>query len=114
MTTKYLFLYWGSARMERWEPSPEEMQQVFAQWTEWKSKFKANVKDTGDGLKPGGKLVKDNGQVMDGPLPEMKEVVTGYSIVEAESFEEAAKVARACPIFLMPGATVEIRQMMGY
>jgi len=113
--TKYLFLYWGSPAVQAgWQPSPEEMQQVFAQWQTWKDKFKKQVADVGDGLKPGGKVLKDGGQLTDGPLPEAKEIVTGYSIIQAESIDEAVNVARECPIFAMPGARTEIRELMGY
>ena len=113
--TKYMLLYWGSPTAQtEWKPSPEEMQQVFAQWQAWKDKFKAQVVDIGDGLQPRGKLLKQDGQLMDGPLPEAKEIVTGYSIIQAKSMEEAVKVAGECPIFAMPGATTEIRELMGY
>lgn len=112
--TKYMFIYWAPpSTSEAWQPSPDEMQQVFAQWQAWKEKFKKQVADLGDGLKPGGRVLK-NGQLTDGPLPEAKEIVTGYSIIHADSMEEAAKVARECPIFQMPNATTEIRELMGY
>ena len=113
--TKYLFLYWGPAEVSAdYQPSPEEFQQVFAQWQAWKEKFKEQVADMGDGLKPAGKVVSKDGAVTDGPLPEAKEIVTGYSIIHAASMDEAVKVARECPIFLMPGSTTEIRELMGY
>lgn len=111
--TKYLFLYWAAPLKEPWQPSPEEMQQVFGRWNAWKEKFKGQVLDKGDGLKPGGTRWK-SGEVTDGPLPEAKEIVNGFSIVQAASIEEALKVARECPISLMPGASIEIREMMGY
>ena len=113
--TKYLFLYWGpSAASKTYEPSPEEFQEMFAQWNAWKQKFKDQVTDLGDGLKPSGKFVRKEGVVTDGPLPELKEIVTGYSIIQAKSMDEAVKVARECPIYMMPGATTEIRELMGY
>ena len=111
--TKYMLLYSAPPSTEPWQPSPEEMQQVFARWNAWKEKFKGQVIDKGDGLKPGGTRVKD-GQVIDGPLPEAKEIVNGFSIVQADSLLEAVKVARECPISLMPGAVIDIREMRGY
>jgi hypothetical protein len=45
---------------------------------------------------------------------ESKEVMGGYSIVQAASFDEAAVVASACPITYLPGASIEIREMAGY
>lgn len=110
--TKYLFLYRNPPGPDR-QPSPEEMQQMFAQWNAWKAKWKANVVDVGDGLKGGGKLLKE-GKVTDGPLTEAKEIIGGFSIVQAETIQQALDVARECPIVFMPGATIEIREMMGF
>ena len=113
--TKYLLLYWAPPEVNaQYEPSPDEMQEMFAQWQAWKQKFKDQVADMGDGLQPKGKLVKKGGGVSDGPSPEAKEIVTGYSIIQAKSMDEAIKVAKECPIFSMPNATTEIRELMGY
>jgi hypothetical protein len=110
--TKYLLLYRNPPGPDR-QPSPEEMQQMFAQWNAWKATWKANVVDVGDGLKHGGKLLKE-GKVTDGPLTEAKEIIGGFSIVQAETIQQALDVARECPIVFMPGATIEIREMMGF
>ena len=44
----------------------------------------------------------------DGPFVEVKELVGGYMIVEAENLEEATEVARACPGLVRPGSGVEV------
>ena len=111
--TKYLFLYWTPPTSTAPEPSPEEMQQMMAQWGSWKEKFKDQVLDMGDGLNRTGRVLKA-GQVTDGPFAEAKEIVGGYSIVQATSYEAALEVARECPISFMPGASIEIRALMGY
>lgn len=110
--TKYLFLYRNPPAPDR-QPSPEEMQQMMAQWENWKTKFNAHVLDMGDGLAHGGRTLDANG-VTDGPFAESKEIVGGYSIVKAESYDDALRVARACPITFMPGYSIEIRELMGY
>lgn len=109
---KYLFLYRNPPSADQ-QPSPEEMQQMQAQWEQWKDKFKDNVVDTGDGLMHGGKWLDGNG-VTDGPYTEAKEIIGGFSIVQAESYEHALEVARACPITFMPDFSIEVRQMMGF
>lgn len=38
----------------------------------------------------------------------------GYSIIQAASYDEAAGVAKECPISYVPGASIEIREMAGY
>jgi len=95
------------------QPSPEEIQAMFAQWDAWKNKFKNNVVDVGDGLKPGGRVFKA-GKVTDGPFVEAKEIMGGYSIVHAASYDEALKVAAECPINYMPGMSIEIRELAGF
>jgi hypothetical protein len=110
---KFLFIYRSPESRERPQPSPQEMEQVFAAWSAWKEKFKTNILDIGDGLKPEGRLLTASG-VTDGPFVEAKEIVGGFSIVSAESYDHAVKIAKDCPIMLMPGSRVEIREMMGY
>ena len=111
--TKYLFIYRNPLALDTRQPSPEEMKAMFAQWDSWKSKFKTNIVDIGDGLKPTGKVLKA-GAVTDGPHVESKEIVGGYSIVQAESYDKALAVARECPVTYMPGAYVEVREMAAF
>jgi hypothetical protein len=66
--------------------------------------------DVGDSLKPGGRILSASGTT-DGPFVEMKEIVGGYMIVAADSYERAREVARECPGILRPGSSVEIREM---
>src|SRR5262245_26397277 len=91
-------------------PSPAQMQEMYAAFNTWKEKFKAEIADMGARLKPGGKIVTAAG-VSDGPFVEAKEIVGGYMIVEADSYERAIEVARGCPGLMSPGNTVEVREM---
>jgi hypothetical protein len=108
---KYLFIYRNPP--EQLQLSSEQLQQMYAAWNAWKGKFKADILDVGDGLKPSGKVLTASG-VTDGPFVEGKEVVGGFSIVSAESYECALTVARECPVMRAPGARVEIREMMAF
>ena len=111
---KYLFLYRGPHLTESPPPhSSDEMKAMFAAWDAWKNKFKTNILDMGDGLKPTGKVLK-GGNVTDGPHVESKEVIGGYSLVQAETYEQALAVAAACPINHMPGAYIEVREMANF
>lgn len=93
-------------------PSPEQMQQMFAAYKAWMEKFRDDIVDMGDKLEPGGRLVTASG-VADGPFVEAKELVGGYMIVSAETYDGAVEVVRACPAVHAPGATLEIRQLAG-
>lgn len=110
--TKFLLVYRNPVQTERTPPSAAEMQAMLAQWHQWKSAFPAIV-DMGDALLPTGHAIK-GGVVTDGPTIESKEIVSGYSIVEAANYDAALVVAKACPILFMPGASIEVRQLAGY
>jgi hypothetical protein len=89
------------------------MQDMFAAWNAWKEKFKANILDMGSKLAPTGRVASGTG-VTDGPFVEAKEIVGGYMILTAESYDEALEVVREGPGMLAPGAQIEIRELVGY
>ena len=112
-TTKFLYLYRTPAAAPAKPPSPEEMQAMFAAWTAWKNKFNQEIIDMGDGLKRNGAVFKA-GVVTDGPYIEAKEIMGGYSIVQAASLARAVEIAKECPMSGYPGASIEIRELAGY
>ncbi len=111
-TQKYLFLHRSqpgpSAPSPDQKPSPEQMQAMMTKWNAWKEKFKDNIVDWGDKLKPGGKIVSGS-NVTDGPFVEAKEIIGGFMIVTATSLEEAVVIAQEMPAG--PGARIEVREM---
>jgi hypothetical protein len=110
MSKKYLFLQ--RSQPGNWQqPSPAQMQDMYAAFNAWKEKFKDNILDMGGKLMPGGKVVTTSGAT-DGPFVEAKEIVGGYMFVSAESVEKALEVARAMPM-LMTGSSIEIREVSG-
>lgn len=90
-------------------PSPAQMQEMYAKFLAWKDKFQDNIVDMGGKLGDG-KVVTSE-KVTDGPFVEAKEIIGGYMIVSAGSVEEAILVARECPGVVMPGSSVEIREI---
>jgi hypothetical protein len=109
---KYLVLFRSQLTGDQPRPSPEQMQQMFGAYKAWMEKFKDDILDMGDKLKSDGRLVSASG-VADGPFVEAKEVVGGYMIVSAESYDRAVEVVRACPAVDAPGALLEIRELSG-
>lgn len=59
----------------------------------------------------GRKVEMDNGKITDGPYTETKESIGGFYLVEAESYEEAVKMAEECPTLLYQGGYVEVREV---
>jgi hypothetical protein len=86
------------------------MQEMYAAFNAWKEKFKDRILDMGGPLKPGGTVVTASGAT-DGPFVEAKEIVGGYMLVSAESLEQALEVARESPPIIMPGSSVEVREI---
>ena len=76
----------------------------------------------GDGrLKAGGRLHpaedarrvrtrNDRTRVLDGPFVETKEVIAGWMVIEAESMDEALKLAAECPNAAL--GKVEVREVV--
>jgi hypothetical protein len=84
-------------------PSPAEMQAAWGQWKSWMSKYAQEILEQSparSGPKPGGAVaVCRAGAVTDGPYVEGKEIVGGWSFIQAESFEKAQQIAREVPSF---------------
>jgi hypothetical protein len=92
--------------------SPEQMQATTKRYMDWIGGIAAQNKlvDRGNSLVPSGKVVKAGNVVTDGPFTEIKECIMGYSIVKADSIEEATELAKDCPILTF-GGNVEIREI---
>jgi len=76
---KFLFIQRSKPRTTQekpQQPSPAQMQEMYASFNAWKEKFKDNIVDMGGKLKAGGKVVSQSGTT-DGPFVESKEVVGG-------------------------------------
>jgi hypothetical protein len=109
---KFMLIYRGGDDAEA-NMTPQEMQAVLQKWNDWiGGGFAAGwMVDPGNPLGPGGKMVSPKGVVTDGPYPEGKEIVGGYSIVQCETIEQAAEHAKGCPIKLYNGL-VEVRPVI--
>jgi hypothetical protein len=110
----FLFVYRGSNDAQQ-RMSQEEMQQHMQKWTEWigEGMQKGWMLDMGDALMPEGRVVNPKRLVTDGPFVELKEIVGGFSIVQAETIDAAAELAKGCPALLNAGS-VEVRPLAGF
>ncbi len=108
--SEYIFLYRGGEAGR----SPEKMQQTMQKWVAWLKGLaeKGHVKDQGQPLEHTGKLVKGKQKtVTDGPFAEAKDIVGGYTLIEARDLEQAVELSKGCPILDVEGA-VEVRPVM--
>ena len=110
---KFLFVY-RSGKDSRGTMTPEEMQQILQKWRTWIADGlqKGWMLDAGDALKKEGRVVRAGQVVTDGPFVESKEIVGGFSIVQADALGAAAELANGCPV-LLRGGTVEVRPFEG-
>lgn len=110
---EYMYLYRGGD--PSWFTAPAaEREAMMAKWATWLGELgeKGRLVAGGSPLSFDGKRVARDGVITDIAASELKELVTGYSIVRAESYEEAAQLARGCPILLREGTRVEVRCVM--
>ena len=94
--------------------SLEKAQQSMTKWRAWFKDLtdKGHLKNLGQPLERVGKVIGGKGKtVTDGPYAETKDVIGGYSIVEAKDLDQAARLASACPV-LEAGGSVEVRPVM--
>jgi hypothetical protein len=111
---KYLFVYRGSGDAMA-KMTPAERQQNMQKWEQWIGEGMQTgwMLDPGDGLTREGCVVNAKKVVTDGPFVESKEIMGGFSIVQADTLRGAAKLANGCPA-LLNGGTVEVRPLAGY
>lgn len=109
--SQFLFIYRDSK--DRFEMSPEEMQADMEAWMSWIHQAVESgwMINSGEALMPDNAATVRKGEVTDGPLIESKEVVGGYSIIEAKDLEAAIVYSQGCPA-LASGGSVEVREIM--
>jgi hypothetical protein len=110
---KFLFVYRGD-RSGLAKMTPEEMQQHNQKWLNWirEGMQKGWMLEPGDALTEEGRVVKSK-VITDGPFVESKEIVGGFSIVQADTVDAAAQLAKGCPA-LLTGGNVEVRRLAEY
>lgn len=94
--------------------SPAKAQESMTKWRAWFKEMseKGQLKSIGEPLERVGKVVGGGRKtVTDGPYAETKDVIGGFSIIEARDLEQAAKIAAGCPI-LDVGGSVEVRPVL--
>ena len=99
MATDYVLLYSGGRMPE----SDEEQATVMKAWDEWMHGLGSALKDGGNPFAPGAaKTISADGAVRDGAGS-----ASGYSIITADSLDDAVTKSKGCPV-LEGGATIEV------
>lgn len=106
----YLFRATAAEQLEAMG-TPERAQQSMQAWLAWirDLEAKGHLKNPGQPLDPGGKLVRGGKKVVtDGPYAEAKDLVLGFIVVEARDLAHAVELSMGCPM-LAGNGSVEIR-----
>jgi hypothetical protein len=99
MANNYLLLYHGGGMPD----TPEEQARVMQQWTEWFGVL-------GDRLVDGGNPVSQTKRIVGGgSVSDQANGPTGYSIIKAESLDQAVELAKGCPV-LQGGASIDVAE----
>ena len=112
---QYVLLYRNTNEAHREHMgSPEKAKASLAKWRAWIKEMteKGQLKTVGEPLERVGKVVRGRKKmVTDGPYTESKDVIGGFSIIEARDLAEAAKIASGCPVLDGDGS-VEVRPVL--
>jgi hypothetical protein len=102
----FVALYMGSPGASPGDLSEDTIAKGMAAWGDWMVRHAADVVDTGGPL---GKTKKTSA----GGVSDIRNAVTGYVVVRAETHEAAAKMFEGHPHFsIFPGDSVEIMEVL--
>lgn len=99
---KYVLVYKGGGMGE----SPEEQQEAMEAWMNWFGGLGAAVVDGGNPFGPSSSI-SSAGRVTEGGSSSL----SGYSIIEADSMDDATAKAQGCPV-LSGGGDVEVYEAL--
>jgi hypothetical protein len=94
----YLLLYAGGKMPE----SEEEQAAVMKAWDDWFHQLGGALKDGGNPFTPQSKSISAGGDVSDSGGS-----ASGYSIITADSLDDATEKAKGCPV-LQGGANITV------
>jgi hypothetical protein len=112
----FLLIYQGADPSWREKP-PAEIEAVMQAWGQWFKQLEAtgNLRNPGAPLAPGGLVLRTNGRAIqtDTAMAEVKELIGGYSVIAADSLEQAAELAKGSPFLRNnPNGTVHVRPIL--
>jgi hypothetical protein len=109
---EYLFLFRGGDG-RKLQQSPEKWQEHMQKWMQWMGDLTEKGKFvSAQPLNQTGKKISGNKKVVsDGPFMEGKEMVGGYLMCKAGTYDEAVELAKGCPILEFADGVVEVREI---
>jgi len=110
---KEFILLFRNASSNAPQLTPEQMKEISKPWQDWMGSLAAQNKivNIGARLANEGATVKPEDVVTDGPYAEIKEILLGFTIIKADTLEEAIELSKGCPVLAM-GGNVEVRPIV--
>jgi hypothetical protein len=110
---RYLLLLRDNGQFPK-DLSPQEMQAIISRYVQWGNRLREQgLLDASDKLRDGeGRVARKSGGkvgVTDGPFVEAKEIVGGFYIIKAASYEEALRQINDHPH--LDWGTIELREI---
>lgn len=99
----YVLVYSGGSMPE----TKEEQAKVMQAWTDWYTQLGPAIKDGGNAFGPDARTVKDDGSI--GGVSGT--VLTGYTILTADSLDAATNMAKGSPV-LSGGGNVHVYEVL--
>ena len=94
--------------------SPEEIQSIIGRYKAWGQKLRDAGRMVGSNKLEDhtGRVLRGNGtglRITDGPYAETKDVVAGYYLIQADSYEDAVEWSKDCPHLEV--GSIEVRRI---
>jgi len=100
---KFVLVYFGEPQFT----TAEEAKKHQALWMDWAKGLGDAIVEMGNPAKPGKTVTNKSVVDADG-----KDRFSGYSVIQANSLEEAVKYTQDCP-FVVDGGTMGVHEMAG-
>lgn len=112
----FLLIYEGGDPNWRERPAAD-IEAAMQAWGQWFKQLEAtgHLRNPGAPLAQGGAVLRRNGSGIqtDMALPEVKELIGGYSVVAADSLEQATELAKGSPFLRNnPDGSIVVRPIM--
>ena len=103
----YMAVFLGSGeKMKNWKPDDATMKKGMEEWSKWATDNKDSIVDMGSPLGKTKRVDKSG-------ISDIKNEMGAWTVVQAESHEEAAKLFENHPHFtIFPGERVEIMECL--
>lgn len=113
---KYVVMFTSRPDLDE-NVEPERAKAIYSRAYPWFQDNAQHLADNGAELHPVTtattvKYGESGPVVVDGPFNEAKEIIGGFSILEAADLDGAIAVAKTWPLLELPGVALEIRPMV--